>query len=71
LNARLIPMLCAKAGLPESDARGRLTSHRARATLASQLSSGREPMSLFELQQFLGHKNPNSTPRWTPKTGHI
>lgn len=61
LNERLIPMLCAKAGAPESDARGRLTGHRARATLASQLSSRREPMSLFELQQFLDHKNPNST----------
>ena len=27
LNARLIPMLCRKAGVPESDARGRITSH--------------------------------------------
>lgn len=58
LNQRLIPMLCAKAGVPESDARGRLTSHRARATLASQLSSGKEPMSLFELQQFLRPQEP-------------
>jgi hypothetical protein len=47
--------------VPESHARGRLASHRARATLASQLFNSREPLSLFEGQQFLGHKNPNST----------
>ncbi len=61
LNERLIPTLCIKAGIPESDGRGRLTSHRARATLASQLFNSREPMSLFEVQQFLGHRSPNST----------
>jgi integrase len=68
LNERLIPLLCFKAGVPERDARGRLTSHRARATLASQLSSGKEPMSLFELQQFLGHKSPNSTQHYVRVT---
>ena len=29
LNMRLIPMLCRKANVPEKDARGTLTSHRA------------------------------------------
>ena len=29
LNATLIPLLCRKAGVPEADARGKLTSHRA------------------------------------------
>lgn len=63
LNHTLIPILCQKAGIPESDARGGITSHRARATIASQLANTRQPMSLLELQQWLGHQNPNST-RW-------
>ncbi|MFI7351909.1 hypothetical protein ACIBSR_37355 [Streptomyces sp. NPDC049936] len=32
-----IPMLCRKAGVPASDVRGSITSHRARSTIASQL----------------------------------
>ena len=61
LNDRLIPILCAKAGIPESDSRGALTSHRARATIATQLLNAREPLSLADLQQWLGHKHPAST----------
>jgi integrase len=61
LNARLIPMLCRKAGVPESDARGRITSHRARATIASLLYNAKNPVSLFQLQEFLGHRNLSST----------
>lgn len=61
LNARLIPMLCGKAGVPESDARGRITSHRARATIASLLYNAKNPVSLFQLQEFLGHRNLSST----------
>jgi integrase len=61
LNETLIPMLCRKAGVPEQDARGRITSHRARSTIASQLCNAKEPLSLLELQQWLGHKDPNST----------
>lgn len=61
LNNCLIPLLCRKAGMPESDSRGKLTSHRARATIASQLYNGPEPLSLTELQQWLGHKDPKST----------
>jgi integrase len=56
LNRRLIPMLCRKAGVPTRDARGRITSHRARATIATQLYNAREPMSLFDLQKWLGHE---------------
>jgi len=56
LNRRLIPMLCRKAGVETRDARGRITSHRARATIATQLYNAREPMSLFDLQQWLGHE---------------
>ncbi len=35
LNTVLIPLLCDKAGLPRADARRAITSHRARATIAS------------------------------------
>src|ERR1051326_7895999 len=45
LNNSLIPALCRKAGIPERDARGDLTSHRARSTIASQLANARDPMS--------------------------
>jgi integrase len=61
MNLVLIPALCRKAGLPLSDVRGRITCHRARATIASQLFNARDPMSLFELQAWLGHKEPSST----------
>jgi integrase len=64
LNQSVIPMLCRKAGVPESDARGRITSHRARSTIATQLYNAREPMSLFELQEWLGHRSPSSTQQY-------
>lgn len=56
LNQHLIPMICRKAGVPLRDARGRITSHRARATIATQLYNAREPMTLFDLQKWLGHE---------------
>jgi integrase len=61
INHSLIPMLCHKAGVPLKDVRGNITSHRARATIASQLFNSREPMSLFELQAWLGHRSPTTT----------
>lgn len=61
INHSLIPLLCEKAGVPTSDARGRITSHRARATIASQLYNAKEPLTLFELQEWLGHRSPEST----------
>jgi integrase len=61
LNHTLIPALCKKAGIPREDARGAITSHRARATIASQLYNAREPLSLFELQEWLGHRSAQST----------
>ncbi len=61
INHTLVPILCRKAGVPREDARGRITSHRARSTIASQLFNAKEPMSLFELQRWLGHKWANST----------
>lgn len=61
INQTLVPILCNKAGAPDKDARGPITSHRARSTIASQLFNAKEPMSLFELQRWLGHKWANST----------
>ena len=61
INKSLIPILCRKAGLPQQDHRGRLSSHRARATIATQLANAKDPMSLLELQHWLGHNTPLST----------
>lgn len=68
LNLVLIPALCKKAGVPSSDVRGRITSHRARSTIASQLFNARDPMTLFELQEWLGHKHPSSTQHYVKIT---
>lgn len=68
INESLIPILCRKAGTPETDVRGRITSHRARATIASQLFNSRDPMSLSELQQWLGHASPASTQHYVAIT---
>ncbi|MFB6717387.1 MULTISPECIES: hypothetical protein [unclassified Streptomyces] len=54
-------MLCRKAGVPTADIRGNITSHRARSTIASQLYNAKEPMTLFELQEWLGHQTPEAT----------
>jgi integrase len=61
LNHHLIPLLCAKADVPLADARGTITSHRARATISSDLTSGENAMTLFELQTWLGHRSVSST----------
>ena len=61
LNKRLIPLLCRKAGVPETDAQGQITSHRARSTIISQLYNAREPMSIWDLKEWLGHRHLAST----------
>jgi hypothetical protein len=61
INGSLIFTLCRKAGLPKEDSRGSITSHRARATIASQLYNAREPLDIFELKEYLGHKALSST----------
>jgi hypothetical protein len=51
--------------------RGPITSHRARSTIATQLYNAKEPMTLFELQAWLGHRSPESTQHYakiTPNT---
>lgn len=68
INDTVIPMLCRKAGVPDVDARGPITSHRARSTIATQLYNAREPMSLFELQAWLGHRSPTATQHYATIT---
>jgi hypothetical protein len=65
LNNTLIPILCKRAGLPRADERGNITSHRARATLATLLYNAPEGLSLFELMKWLGHNNPATTQQYT------
>jgi hypothetical protein len=57
-------MLCKKSGVPTKDARGNITSHRARSTIATQLFNAASPMSLFELQEWLGHRSISSTQQY-------
>jgi integrase len=61
LNQVVIPALCTKAGVPRRDARDPITSHRARATIATQLFNAKEGLSLFELQEWMGHRSAQST----------
>jgi hypothetical protein len=68
VNRYLIPLLCKKAGVPEKDARGDITSHRARSTIASQLFNSNESLSLFELQEWLGHRSPHTTQHYAKVT---
>ncbi|MDT3723109.1 hypothetical protein [Pseudomonas oryzihabitans] len=68
LSKALIPLLCKKAAIPLEDTRGRITSHRARATIACQLFNAREPLGLFELQAWLGHASPQSTQHYVTVT---
>ncbi|OUJ69483.1 tyrosine-type recombinase/integrase [Hymenobacter crusticola] len=59
LNKVLIPLLCRKAGVSEYDFKGRITSHRARATVATELYE--RGMNLLEISKWLGHKSLQST----------
>lgn len=54
LNTSLIPTLCKVAGIPRADERGAITSHRARATLATLLYNALEGLSLFKLMRLSG-----------------
>jgi integrase len=68
INKTLIPILCKKAGVPLADVRGNITTHRARSTIASQLFNAKEPMTLFELQEWLGHASPSATQHYAKIT---
>lgn len=54
--------------MPQRDLRGKITSHRARSTIATQLFNAKEPMNLYELQEWLGHRLPSSTQRYAKIT---
>ena len=68
LNHQLIPKLCAKAGVPLADAKGNITSHRARATLSSELIQGEPALTLSELKTWLGHRALASTLHYVKPT---
>lgn len=53
INRCLIPVLCQCAGVPEQDARGAITGHRARSTIATLLR--KNGVSLDDIAEFLGH----------------
>lgn len=61
VNATLIPVLCKHAGVPPADEHGNITSHRARATIATLLLNAPEGLSIWELMQWLGHQRISST----------
>lgn len=61
IHRTIIPALSTTAGVPASAVRGKITSRRARSTIASLLYNAKEPMALFELQAWLGHRSPSST----------
>jgi len=64
INRAIIPALCRRAGLPTADERGNITSHRARSTIATALYNAPDGMTIWELMQWLGHKNPWSTQQY-------
>lgn len=61
LNNTIIPVLCARAGVPREDSRGRITSHRGRASAVTALASVPQGMTLHELMEWSGHRSPGST----------
>ncbi len=69
VNQRIIPLLCKISGVPRADAIGRITSHRARSTIASQLYNAEKPLGLLELMEWLGHKKVDSVLAYA-KTSH-
>lgn len=61
LNNTVIPMLCAREGVPSEDSGGTITSHRGRASAVTALASVPQGISLYELMQWTGHSTPQST----------
>jgi len=55
INETLIPLLCRKAGVPTEDLGLPIRSHRARATLATQLYLA--GLDIFAIQKWLGHRS--------------
>ena len=70
LNITLIPALCRKAGIPMEDAYGKITSHRARHTLATQLVEAPTPMSGSDVQRWLGQRSRSPVRYYAPVDEH-
>jgi len=74
LNRSVIPLLCKVAGLiddqnvPLRDAVGRITSHRARSTLATWLRSN--GLSLTYIAKLLGHRDLKTLPWYLREDRH-
>jgi len=62
LNHQLIPLLCRKAGVPLTDAKGAITSHRGRSTRLTLLRLC--GMSLEDLAEYAGHKDMGTIKRY-------
>lgn len=71
INRRLIPLLCAKAGVAGIDSSGSITSHRARATIATILNNAEVPMPVLDIQRWLGHKYMESTLHYLQTRGNL
>ena len=54
ITDHLIPLLCRKAGIPIEDSRGKITSHRARATIASMLYNAQRAPRHLSTQRISG-----------------
>nr|WP_192951247.1 DUF2767 family protein [Pantoea vagans] len=61
VNLTVIPLLCARAGMPVEDSLGPITRHRGRASAVTALAGVPQGMSLHELMQWAGHSSPQST----------
>ena len=68
VNDVIIPMLLRKAGLPACDTRGYITSHRARATLATKLYNNTSGMTALEVMSWLGHAKLSSSQHYIELT---
>lgn len=62
INRSVIPTLCAKAGVPIEDAKGRITGHRGRSTRLTLLRS--RGVSLDDLAEYAGHANTQTIRRY-------
>jgi hypothetical protein len=67
-NRRLIPAV-SEGRRPREDARGRITTHRARSTIATQLFNARQPLTMFERRRGWGTRRHirRSTTRASPR----
>ncbi|TPG58002.1 tyrosine-type recombinase/integrase [Hymenobacter nivis] len=70
LNDVLISMLCRKAGIPLEDALGKITSHRARHTLATQLANAPTPLRGPYLSNWIGHRSRGSLGHYVQENEH-